>query len=87
MKDAEQAHAAALSHGARSILSPVTLTDPTTGQQQTVAEVVLYGDVVLRLVSGPYEVCQEAHQQLTRQEHFCRTGGRTDTLFPTHRVL
>ena len=57
MKDAEQAHAAALSHGARSVFSPVTVTDPTTGQQQTVAEVVLYGDVVLRLVSGPYQVC------------------------------
>ena len=56
VKDAEQAHAAALNHGARSVLSPVTLTDPTTGQQQTVAEVVLYGDVILRLVSGPYQV-------------------------------
>ena len=56
VKDAEQAHAAAVSHGAHSVQAPVTLTDPATGQKQTVAEVVLYGDVVLRLVSGPFQV-------------------------------
>lgn len=44
-------------NGAVSAAEPVTLTDQATGQQQTVAEVQLYGDVVLRLVSGSFQVC------------------------------
>ena len=35
---------------------PLTLHDEATGTSQCVAEVKLYGDVVLRFVSGSYKV-------------------------------
>ena len=53
----DAAYQMAVQNGAVSAQEPTTLTDPTTGAQQRVAEVQLYGDVVLRLVSGSYEVC------------------------------
>lgn len=56
MGDAAAAHEAAVRNGAVSVLEPAVLTDSATGTQQTVAEVVLYGDVVLRLISGSYQV-------------------------------
>ena len=35
---------------------PFTLTDAGSGQRQVLAEIKLYGDCVLRFVSGDYEV-------------------------------
>ena len=59
MADAETAYRAAVQNGAVSAQEPTLLTDAATGAQQTVAEVQLYGDVVLRLVSGPFQVAAE----------------------------
>ena len=55
VSDAAAAYRIAVQNGAVSAAEPVTLTDKATGQEQTVAEVKLYGDVVLRLVSGSFQ--------------------------------
>ena len=52
--DAAAAHAAALAGGGTCAGPPVTVTDPATGLAQTTAAIALYGDVLLRLVSGPF---------------------------------
>lgn len=57
MADAEAAYRTATQNGAVGIQEPTVLTEAATGAQQTVAEVQLYGDVVLRLISGSYQVC------------------------------
>ena len=54
--DAAAAFQAATSGGAIAVQSPLTLHDEATGTSQCVAEVKLYGDVVLRFVSGSYKV-------------------------------
>jgi 4-hydroxyphenylpyruvate dioxygenase len=53
--DASAAHAAAVAHGARSVLPPTLLGDAgaDTSRRVTLAEVALYGDVVLRFVTRP----------------------------------
>ena len=56
MEDAAEAHKQATSHGARSALEPTTLKDEATSTEQVVSEVELYGDVVLRFVSGSFQV-------------------------------
>lgn len=43
-----------MSHGGIGKCKPQVLKDPLTGRSQTAAEVQLYGDVVLRLVSGDF---------------------------------
>lgn len=45
-----------MQNGAKGMQEPTVLTDSETGDEQTVAEVLLYGDVVLRLVSGSFQV-------------------------------
>lgn len=57
--DAESAFRLAVEHGAVGILEPQVLTDESTDGKTKLAELKLYGDVVLRLVSnhgfyGPY---------------------------------
>ena len=54
--DAGAAFEAAVAHGAVSVQPPTTLADAATGTEQTVAEVSLYGDVVMRFVSGSFQV-------------------------------
>ena len=54
--DADTAYHIAIENGAMGVQEPAVLTDPATGAQQTVAEVQLYGDVILRLVSGAFQV-------------------------------
>ena len=54
--DARAAFEAATSNGARPVQPPTELRDEATSTSQTVAEVVMYGDVVLRFVSGTYQV-------------------------------
>lgn len=56
MEDAAQAHQKATANGAVSRVEPVTLKDEASGTEQVVSEVHLYGDVVLRFVSGSYKV-------------------------------
>lgn len=56
VEDAAEAHKQARSHGARSVLEPTTLKDEASSSEQVVSEVELYGDVVLRFVSGSFQV-------------------------------
>lgn len=56
MEDAAEAHRQATSHGARSALEPTILKDEATSTEHVVSEVELYGDVVLRFVSGSFQV-------------------------------
>eukprot|EP00898_Chlorokybus_atmophyticus_P006688 jgi/Chlat1/701/Chrsp104S01202 len=49
--DAFAAHAASVEHGAISVLEPQKLVDEATGTSMEMAEVHLYGDVVVRYVS------------------------------------
>ena len=69
--DARQAFEAAVAGGATPVQPPTLLEDAASGTQQTVGEVALYGDVVLRLVSGSYKACArwglEAAQWAGRQ--------------------
>ncbi len=56
VEDAAEAHQKATAHGAVSVVEPVKLRDEASGTEQVVSEVNLYGDVVLRFVSGSYQV-------------------------------
>lgn len=55
VEDARQAHDVSVAHGARSVLPPQELADAASGTAQVVAEVALYGDVVLRYISGTFQ--------------------------------
>ena len=48
MGDADQAFHTSVENGAIPVLAPQVLTDEVTGKSSTIAEVKLYGDVVLR---------------------------------------
>ncbi|CAI5708689.1 unnamed protein product [Hyaloperonospora brassicae] len=50
--DAAVAYDLSVQHGGRGVLEPHTLTDNKSGATTTVSEVELYGDVVIRWVSG-----------------------------------
>lgn len=64
--DARQAYEASVANGGKGARAPVTLQDGAGGTA-VVSEVGLYGDVVLRFVSGDWQVsCQ----------HNGRGGGR-----------
>ena len=56
MTDAAAAFETATASGATAVQPPVTLHDEATGTSQCMAEVKMYGDVVLRFVSGSYKV-------------------------------
>ncbi len=65
VEDAAEAHRQATAHGARSALEPQTLRDEASSTEQVVAEVELYGDVVLRFVSGSFQVsCSPFHMKV-----------------------
>jgi 4-hydroxyphenylpyruvate dioxygenase len=53
--DAEEAFNVSVKNGALPVQPPTTLLDNETKTSSTVSEVVLYGDVVLRYVSGDYK--------------------------------
>ena len=57
--DADDAYHTSVKNGAVGIQPPTTLVDASTSTSLTVSEVVLYGDVVLRYVSGDY--CGDAY--------------------------
>lgn len=52
--DAAEAYTVSVANGAVGVLAPQTLTDKESGTATVVSEVKLYGDVVLRYVSGDY---------------------------------
>lgn len=53
--DAKEAYDASVKNGAVGVLEPKTLTDKASGKSAVVAEVKLYGDVVMRYVSGDFD--------------------------------
>ncbi len=55
VEDARAAYEIAVANGARGALAPQLLHDAASHTSQTVAEVALYGDVVLRFVSGSFQ--------------------------------
>ena len=75
MGDARRAHDIAVRNGARSAQEPTVLTSPS-GEDQTVSEIELYGDVVLRFVSGSFQVCaaclgSSLQTESSRQQEEC----------------
>lgn len=70
VEDAAEAHRQATSHGARSALEPTVLSDEASATHQTVSEVELYGDVVLRFVSGTFKVSLAAQMWLAQSQRF-----------------
>jgi 4-hydroxyphenylpyruvate dioxygenase len=56
VSDAAAAYETSVANGGRGVLPPTRIADTATGTTQLVSEVELYGDVVLRFVSGEYKV-------------------------------
>jgi len=54
--DAREAYAQSTANGAVGVQKPTLLRDEATDTEQWVAEVKLYGDCLLRFVSGTYQV-------------------------------
>lgn len=54
--DAKQAYERSVAYGAVAVQPPIMLRDKGSNKEQTVAEILLYGDCVLRFVSGDFEV-------------------------------
>lgn len=52
--DAKIAYETSVKHGAIGVMEAKDVKDKTSGQTLTIAEVKLYGDVVLRFLSGDY---------------------------------
>ena len=88
--DAKAAYDISVEKGAVGVQSPTRLVDDATGQHSIVAEVKLYGDVVLRYISGDfagsflpgYEQVEDAPKVsygLTRIDH---AVGNVPELFP-----
>lgn len=55
VSDAAAAYETSVANGGRGVLPPTRIADTATGTTQLVSEVELYGDVVLRFVSGEYK--------------------------------
>ncbi|PNW79051.1 hypothetical protein CHLRE_09g399030v5 [Chlamydomonas reinhardtii] len=53
--DAKTAYEVSVAHGAKGVLPPVELRDEASGTSQVISEVLLYGEVVLRYVSGSFQ--------------------------------
>ena len=60
VEDARHAYEQSVANGARSALTPTVLQNPADGTEQTIAEIELYGDCVLRFVSGSYKACSSS---------------------------
>lgn len=56
VEDAAAAYVAATASGGVGVLEPQTLADSASGTEAVVAEIRLFGDCVLRFVSGSYQV-------------------------------
>lgn len=53
--NATDAHAISVANGGISVLPPLEIADSATDTTQTISEVKLYGDVVIRYVSGSFK--------------------------------
>jgi hypothetical protein len=56
--DAAEAYQVATANGGEGVLEPQTMHDPASGQEAVVSEIRLFGDCVLRFVSGGFQVRQ-----------------------------
>lgn len=56
VEDARAAYEQCVANGGRPVLPPTEREDPATSTTQVVSEIELYGDVVLRFVSGTFQV-------------------------------
>ena len=74
MEDAAEAYRLATTNGARGCLQPTTLHCESSGQDQTVAEVELYGDVRLRFVSGSFQVREQRPALFSSCKAFPKTS-------------
>lgn len=54
--DAREAYTVATANGGVGVLAPLELKDEASGSSQVISEVKLYGDVVMRFVSGSFQV-------------------------------
>lgn len=73
VEDAAAAYQASVAAGGVGVLPPTTLQDKASGTTQVIAEVKLYGDVVLRYVSGSFQVREfvQAWRLGTLCKHMC----------------
>lgn len=55
--DAKHAYETSIANGGVGVLPPTVLPDEASGTSQVIAEVKLYGDVVLRCVAGNVHAC------------------------------
>lgn len=55
VKCAREAYTVSVSKGARSAMEPAQMVDEQSGLKMVISEVELYGDVVLRYISGEYD--------------------------------
>jgi len=82
VEDARAAYEIAAANGARGALAPQLLHDAASHTSQTVAEVALYGDVVLRFVSGSFQARPGASRVLhgcLLESDACNAGAMLET--------
>ena len=63
VEDAKQAFEVAVQHGGRPVHQPTVLQGPD-GQTAAISEVEMYGDVVMRFMSGSFQVNFGLHQSV-----------------------
>lgn len=63
--DAAESFARSVANGAFPVLAPVELLDRTTGKSQTISEIKMFGDVVIRWVSGEFDGPMLANYEVT----------------------
>ncbi len=69
--DAAAAYRTSVANGAMGVLEPQTLVDQATGRSLVISEIKMYGDVVIRWLSGDFE-----GSALPNYEH-CAPSGAT----------
>ena len=63
VEDAKQAFEVAVQNGGRPVHQP-TVLQVSDGQESVVSEVEMYGDVVMRFMSGSFQVDFRLHQSV-----------------------
>lgn len=61
MADAKEAYEQSTAHGAIGVTPPAVLRDDASATEQVIAEILMYGDCLLRFVSGSYQVMLPIH--------------------------
>jgi len=79
--DAAAAYRTSVANGAMGVLEPQTLVDQATGRSLVISEIKMYGDVVIRWLSGDFE-----GSALPNYEH-CAPSGATIGLLRVDHVV